>query len=276
VTRQGLRSLLFTIMKLIWSNSGDYLNLDPYNSEFSEYYMSTLSKDNANTFAPINSSVNLNCYTELRDAIKIISDLLVSKFKLTYFEKFLNLNLFDQAVLNELHQTWVLITLQNPRLLTVISKIDDTYLSIWNQINKQLHSIETDFHIDYHSNYKGWQTPNPYGVELLSFDFCQISIAFSQLGRTTFDKWTNFDRDVSNLDLNNFNTIGGELSIDLRRSSFKNAPLEYAEFCKNKNIPIAGGRLNLANFTNYEKNIATIKELFIKNLKNNNTIAFNE
>jgi len=63
--------------------------------------------------------------------------------------------------------------------------------------------------------------------------------------------------------------------INVHRPIIQTAPIEYKNFCTDNNIPTVGPRLNLANFTDYEINIAMIRKLIIKNSNiNNNLIVF--
>jgi len=267
--------VLFYIMKLFWSTTGDELLLDACNKEFSEFWLSSLDKDNTNYFKLVESNFDIECQQDLYANIKIISDILVSKFKLTTLEQFLTLDLLNQSTLNELHHDWVLLTHSYPNLPIILKSIDLTIFEAWNKINKLLHSIENDINLEYCTFKEGWEVKNPIGIDILNFNRCQISIGFSQLGRTTYSKWLNFDNNISDIDTNDYLQIGGEIHITVSRPIFQSAPTEYKNFCDSNNIPTVGDKLNLANFTNYEINIATIRELIIKNLKiKNNLISF--
>jgi hypothetical protein len=256
-------------MKLIWSQTGDELLLNACNKEFADYW--TQSFDGSLTLQ--HTKLNVNCLDDLLNNIVLVNSLLKSKFKISKFDEFVTANLFDQAVLNCLHRTWVSTVQRLPSLPTVLASIDTQYFDAWNQINKLLHAIELDFQFEYWGT-QYWETPNPFGTDVLNFDHSHISIIFSQKGRTTYDKWKNFDNDFHSQDTNNYAQIGSEIKISLFRPTTRSAPVEYLDFCKHNNIVPAGDQLNLANFSNYEQQLPTIRELFYRNLQQqNNTIT---
>ena len=262
-------------MKLFWSTTGDELLLDACNKEFSEFWISSLDKDNTNYFKLVESNFDIACQQDLYTKIKIISDTLVSTFKLTTLERFLTLDLLNQSTLNELHHDWVLLLRLHPNLPVFFKKLDLKIYESWNKINKLLHSIEDNLNVKYHSLKEGWEVKNPFGADILDFNRCHISIAYSQLGRTTYNKWLNFDKNINDADTNNYLQVGAEIYMNVNRPICQSAPIEYKDFCNSNNIPTVGDKLNIANFANYEINIATIRELIIKNLKiENNLISF--
>ena len=262
-------------MKLFWSTTGDELLLDACNKEFAEFWLSSLDKDNNNHFKLVESKFDITCQQDLYTKIKIISDILVSKFKLTTLERFLTLDLLDQSTLNELHHDWVLLLHLYPTLPAFLKKIDLKIYESWNKINKLLHSIEDNLNIRYHPLKGGWEVKNPFGTDILDFNRCHISIGYSQLGRTTYNKWLNFDKNINDIDTNNYLQVGAEIYMNVNRPICQSAPIEYKDFCNSNNIPTVGDKLNLANFANYEINIAMIRKLIIKNLSlKNNSMLF--
>jgi len=256
-------------MKLIWLQSGDELLLDACNVEFADYWTQSFNSN----LALQHTKLNVNCRDDLLNNIVLVNSLLKSKFKISEFDEFVTANLFDQAVLNCLHRTWVSTVQRLPSLPTVLASIDTQYFDAWNQINKLLHAIELDFQFEYWGT-QYWETPNPFGVDILNFNHSHVSILFSQQGRTTYDKWKNFDNDFHSADTNDYAQIGSEIKISVSRPTTGTAPVEYLDFCKHNNVVPAGSRLNLANFSNYEQELTNIRELFYRNLQQqNNTIT---
>jgi len=137
-------------MKLIWAITGDELPLDVCNQEFAEHWVSELNKSNSNSFSLSESMINFDCQEILYTQIKLVSNTLISKFKLNNFEQFLNLDLLEQSILNKLHHDWVLIAHSYPTLPTLLKSIDPIVFEAWNKINKILHSIENDLRFIYH------------------------------------------------------------------------------------------------------------------------------
>ena len=89
---------------------------------------------------------------------------------------------------------------------------------------------------------------------------------FSQQGRTTYNKWLNYDYNIRGQDTNDFVQVGSEVIIDLARPLTMSAPDNYQQFCKEQGLPVVGDRLNLANFRDYENLMTEIREKLYRNL----------
>jgi hypothetical protein len=260
-------------MKLIWNLSGDCLDIDPINYKLVQYWIDCLDRDNCNAFHLKKNYFDLDWPTALNEHICTIDDFLISKLKIDRLSVFRNQDTTDQTVLNNIHKTWIEIIYNYPKLVSLIAH-DTILYHHWNQINKKVHAIEEGFKSIYISK-KYWETPNIFGLDILSFNFCQLQIMFSQEGRGTFNKWNMFDYNIDDRDTNNFVSIGSEVLINLGRPCSYFPPKEYVDFCTSRGIPVIGKTLNLANFSKFESNLRDIRHVYLRNIaRENNTASF--
>jgi hypothetical protein len=262
-------------MKIVWSSTGDWLDLDPTNYDLVAYWINSLDRDQINTFHLGQSQFDLNWPAALRIHIQTIDTFLRDKLKITALSNFQEQNLIDQTVLNELHRTWVKLLVDYPKLVNVM--LHDTHNELhyhWNQVNKKLHLIEESFQSLYVAK-EYWETPNIFGTDILNFNIQQIQLTFSQAGRSTFNKWKIFDFNMTDTDTNDFFNIGSEVLINLNNPESHEAPKEYVDFCNANSIPVTGRYLNLANFKNYAADLTNIRHVYLRNIAHeNNTASF--
>lgn len=262
-------------MRIVWTRTGDSLNLTPINQELAEYWISALNQDKQNNFHLNSTSFDTQNSTNLRRHIQEIHLLLLDKFKISSFESYVSADLFDQDVINKLHRTWIKLHEKYPLLPNLLEKINTTSLMHWNQINKKLHAVEENFACSYQTSKPFWEVVNPFGTQLLNFNRCHIQINFSQRGRSTYNKWINQDCNIIDTDTNDFEQIGGEITINLKREIIQDPPTNYVEFCNTNKYPVVGAHLNLANFSNYNAQLTDLRHVLARNIEyENNTASF--
>jgi hypothetical protein len=262
-------------MKIIWTQSGDSLSLTPVNQALAEYWILALNQYKQNNFHLNSTKFDTQCTTDLRQHIQEIHESLLDKFKISVFESYVSADLFDQSVINELHRTWIKVHEKYPSLPTLLEKINASNLMHWNQINKKLHALEESFVYSYQTPQPFWEVDNPFDHQLLNFNRCHIQISFSQKGRSTYNKWFNQDHVINDTDTNNFEQIGGEIEINLRREIIQDPPVNYVEFCNANKYPVVGAYLNLANFSDYDEKLTDIRHVLSRNIEHeNNTASF--
>jgi len=262
-------------MKIVWNNTGDWLDLDPINYDLVAYWINALDRDQTNTFHLDQNYFDLSWPTALQTHIQTIDTFLNNKLKITALSNFREQDLLDQTVLNELHKTWVKLLVDYPKLVNImLHDINKELYYHWNQINKKLHLIEEHFQSLYVAK-QYWETPNIFGKNILDFNIRQIKLNFSQAGRSTFNKWKVFDSNIVDIDTNDFFSIGSEVMINLDNPESREPPGEYVNFCKANNIPVTGRYLNLANFKNYATDLTNIRHVYLRNIAHeNNTASF--
>jgi hypothetical protein len=105
-----------------------------------------------------------------------------------------------------------------------------------------------------------------FGSDILDFGVSNINIKFNSLGRSTYNKWKNFDMPTVE-DTNNFDEIYTELDINLAKPYTKTAPAEYVNWANQNKITPIGNNLGLANFYKLEENLTQYRKMFYNNFR---------
>lgn len=258
-------------MKLVWESTGDTLFIDVENSIVVEYWIDQINADKKNSFELVSSSFPVNeLVRDLSNNVKLINEIL-TKFKINYFSSH-DVDWLDQDNLNLLHTQWVKLQ-QDYKIVPVLSKFNDNVLQKFHDINKLIHQIEKSSFVSYvNDSLTTWQTPNPFGTTILKYGTWQVELQYQNLGRSTYEKWFNYDYNLIDTDTNNFTHIGGEIHFNICRSLAIDAPVEYVKFCSENNITPIGCKLPIGNF---KESITVVRQLFNKNVAiKNNRISF--
>lgn len=254
--------------KIVFSKTGDYINIVVENKELLEYWLSELKRTNKDIFKLQSSTFSDN--TELSKNVITVNSIL-SKFKIEPFPDSTN-NWLDQSELNRLHEQWVKMQHLYPNIVNLLRKIPKG-LENFNRINTLIHKIEKKVEIEYINDTElVWQTKNIFGPGIAKLGMWNIQISHQNLGRTTFSKWQNYDDNVVDQDTNNYTHLGGLIQINLARPYTVNFPIEYLKWCEKFKITPYGQLLPIGNF---DLDITTSRILFHKNVGiENNTISF--
>lgn len=257
-------------MKLIWKNSGDFIQIEPINLEVSQYYFTNWKKHNSDIFInekPFKVDKILN---ELKFCLNKINNVL-DFFKI----KDLNLSLsLNQDDLNLLHEHWVLLNRKYPSLGNLLEKKEKGSKKYLDDINELIHELESCFNFILSNNSTKF-LPNLFSSTITSFDISNVFLVYKNLGRQSYDKFIHFDKSTQNIDRNDFTELSGYIGINLEKPRSVKISPEYVEWCADNNISYpSGDRINLGNFLNLEKNLTLYRELFYKNfcLENNEVI----
>lgn len=250
--------------KLVWVITGDEVEIQPVDPQIYEYFVSNLDQNQQNRYRT--RSLELaRSIAELTNCLTEVGNLLQTKFGINSWSTD-SVDLLDQACLNHLHTTWVNLHLQYPGIASLSDKIlpgtgDQLY-----RINKLIHALEESF------NLLHFETPepatnfsNPFGPGILNFDSSGIRVDYNNLGRSTFNKFKNFDDQINGPDLNDFSEIYTSITVSLARPYTGTAPKEYIDWANSHNIQPHGSTLNLAQFDKLEENLLKYRKLFYKN-----------
>jgi hypothetical protein len=250
-------------MKLVWQKTGDFIDCDPIDYSFVEFWL-----DNQNNFEWNTTS----CFPqqELIDELTILIDRVhinLNKLKISLIDT--PADFVCQNTLNTLHRNWVQLHLTHPNISNLFGsefKIDI------ERINKALHELEESWNLVIKSE----QLPfvNTHRIPM-NFGDSNIKILYANLGRSTYNKWLNFDDNVTDVDTNNYNEINPLLLLKLNRSHSTTPPLEYANWCSKHQVRPTPDKILLANFKDLASKQDTYRSLFMKNfVLNNNDVIF--
>jgi len=257
-------------MKLVFEKTGDALGFESPNQDLLEYFLTQCKNSNRSVFKST-QSLKEDCL-ELFDCIHTVDNFLTSKLKINVFSKYREAQL-NQITLNHLHEDWVKFQLKYDKISLILESKQPELLHKFRWINEAIHNIETlsyDFR-----NYDNhvWQCLNPYGTSVLDFNQYNITMEFNNLGRSSFNKWNVYDKNLKDKDTNDFSMLSGQIFVKLTRPYTQSAPYGYKTWCKDNDYPVIGKTLGIGNFTN---TIDIVSEVFYRNMQNEGCTIFFE
>ena len=254
-------------MKLVFSSSGDKLNLTI--SEVAEWYVQQLDKDKVNYFHQIDMPISKSM-SKLRTVLEKTNDFFTKKFNIDVFNRYVGRQLV-QDDLNHIHADWVKLHHDKPGLIGLLEQVSQERLNDFRDINEFVHEYE-DGQLYEYRNYtkRRWAIDNPFGTKILNWNHWQIQIKGNNLGRSTYQKWLNYDDNAVDVDTTDIVTMSGNLVVDLKQPRTLRPPKEYEVYCQKHNIDCVNSEY--VNFANFIDNIDTVRETFEKN--KNDTFFF--
>ena len=254
--------------KLVWSSTGDVIKLNPSNNDVYNYFVEQLNKNNLNRYPMLNLGF-VNLSQELQTNFGLAQKLFRNRLNSSAFD--FEFDASNQEHLNSLHRRWVKVHQEFP----YIGKLFDTQIpGVLNRINKLIHAIEgLTQTVEIESPDSTKVIPNPFGTDILKYGIFNLSIAFNNLGRTSYNKWINGDT-TQDTDTNNFFEFYTTLRFKTLPPTEQLAPKEYQQWCQTYSIPCVGNQMPLANFDKLDENLLQYRQLFYKNsLVENNFIT---
>jgi len=254
--------------KLCWTQTRDAIELEILNHSVYDYFIENLNSQSLNQYTVSNLQYAA-LSQELQHRFGRIRSFVQNRLHLTDFD--FDFDTSNQDDLNHLHRQWVKLHQRYPN----VSALSDRVLpGDMAAINKLIHAIEESTHdmkaTTANTNYT---MPNHFGTDILKFDMCNVSIAYHNLGRTSWQKWQHDDR-INDSDTNNFNEIYTSLNLNVLRVRQRSMPTGYQTWCDQNKIPCVGSHIPLANFDKLDHNLLQYRQLFYKNsLIENNFIT---
>lgn len=262
-------------MKLIFTSTGDYIDIVYDNSVLAEFWINEINKDNVNSFN-LKDPVPLPKLDELTNNL-IEVNLILAKFNIDDLTT-IETNWHDQYNLNVLHERWVKLQHKHRNIVELLAKLPNNIVKKFHDINIQIHQIESTSMYTYENELRPgiiWQVKNPFDTSILKSGKWNVELHYQNLGRSLYDKWKNFDNNIFDEDTNNFTHIGGRVIINLDRPYTVGLPNEYIEYCSQHNTTPIADILPLGNFLNIEENLTKIRQVIYRNINDkNNRISF--
>lgn len=249
-------------MKLVWQKTGDYIDCDPVNHSFVEYWLAEQDHFIWNTTSVFPQKLLLSDLSDLISRVQ--TNLSKLKIKLIDADSYI-----DQSTLNTLHRNWVQLHLKYPNISNVFG---DQFRIDMERINKTLHQLEESWTLRLSSENDvlspDQKLPNQFGQS-------NIKLPYENLGRSTYNKWLNFDESLNTADTNNFNELHNKIAVNLNRSFISDPPIDYVYWTITKGFDPLPNELLLANFKDLETKQGTYRTLFMKNfVLDNNDVIF--
>lgn len=254
--------------RLRWTQTHDAIELEVIDHCVYEYFVEQLNSQNINQYTVL-SLEYASLSQELQQRFGRIKSFVQSQLRLTDFD--FELDPSNQDDLNHLHRQWVKLHQQFPNIATIANHVLPGDL---DAVNKLIHAIEeSTLALEAISLDTNYTMPNHFSAETLGFGVYNVSIAYNNLGRSTWQKWQNSDTTIDT-DLNNFADLYTTLRLNVGRTRTGNPPAEYQTWCEQHGLPCVGSQMPLANFDKLDENLLQYRQLFYKNsLVENNFIT---
>jgi hypothetical protein len=254
--------------RLRWTQTHDVIELAVVDHSVYEYFVEQLNTNALNQYT-VSDLGYASLSQELQQRVDRIRSFVQRRLYLTDFD--IELDPSNQDDLNRLHIQWVKLHQQFPNIATVADNVLPGDLAA---INKLIHAIEeSTLNFEAVSLNPYHIIPNPFGPTILDFGIYNISIAYNNLGRSSWQKWQNNDTTIDT-DLNNFLELYTTLRLNVGRSETRETPTQYQTWCNQHGLPCVGSQMPLANFDKLDENLLQYRQLFYKNsLIENNFIT---
>lgn len=248
-------------MKLVWSSTGDEIDIVPSYQKLCDLYLDVVQDKNA--FFCYEQSIEpdhiQSYHTHLSSVLEQLAVVgIAHEFELG--------EPFDQQHLNRQHRAWVTIQQKYPRLPDILGP----NAVHWHALNKCIHACEEMWQQTWKNTHTSWLAPNPY-KNMLSFSIANVRIHYADLGRSTFNKFQNYDNDLGT-DTSDYAQLSGELVISLSRPLDYTPPSSYIRWCLERGLKEVPGRcLNLGNIKDLEARQEDYRRILFRN--KNNTMS---
>jgi hypothetical protein len=290
----------------VFSSSGDSIPFEvTANQNLFEYFLANLNSSNENQF--LNNHLLANVVeqhvTTLHTNISRVNELLPL---LNVAPVEINLSptaYLNQDYLNRVHANWVIsqnieldieklrfstnaetATIGNQlhhmypdeirivKIADVLTKLD--FIDAYEAINIAVHNLECVFINDYliFDSPGKWNVfDNPFKDSILTNNgVTNFNFGYTYLGRKYYNKFINFDNDLTYDDHYNFEQLEFSFNINLSKPQTIPFSNQFLEWCATHNIPPIGNEIPIGNILDLHKNLALYREILYRNSKENN------
>jgi hypothetical protein len=250
------------LAKLIWESTGDEILFRVTFPDLFEYYLEQLKKQNQNNFVCKKTKFSNDLILSLQNSIKSIKKV---KDKLPFCITNWDGDILDQHYLNELHKDWVKTGIAYPKIISLLRMMQNLDVDYRN-INLDIHNLENSFVYKFVNYDKDpFQVTNIFGENVTGFNLDNIMLEFDNLGRSSWEKFKNWDDNINDTDTNNYQMLGGAVEFVLRRPQVIHPPPEYVKWCQQHNTNPVGMSISLGNIVDLDKNLTNIRKILIRN-----------
>ena len=287
---------------IVFDNTGDSIPFESVNTEILEYYVEFLNSNDGNHFECLdNTSADIHQTIAALKQVSIelnqwVPDILGREIPVYSDNEYL-----EQSNLNQLHADWVVSQTANydidtnrkaqrpgsladkihnyfpddirfPRVDQVIDLIGNA--KQYQQINVLVHKLEGLFNLlTFQSADKFYLcTNNVFDKhKVLTNDFGNLRMMFMHLGRSRYNKFTNFDKQFA--DENTYDQLIGYVSLHLVQPETVPFSNEYISWCQQLNKTPLGERLNFGNIPDIQSRLKDYRVVVLRNLSQYNKFS---
>ena len=280
---------------LVFENSGDDITFEAINPDIVEYYIECVKP--TNNFWLENPNVSTSMVKKVSELHEILveANAWLGPLFDTTLDTFEFHRYLDQDVLNLLHDAWVKTQSKQydidrkrkefnysgiaeelhdmfpdeerfPWLMDVATKIGK--IGSYSRVNEIIHSIEWLFSkMRFVCSNQWLEFENNFSKDRATLDICNLYLPFRHLGRTQYNKFTYFDRDLKYDDENTFNQLLKFVDVSLSLPQKIPYSPEYINWCKEHNRTPSGDLIPLGNIPDLYDNTEKYRTILLRNLR---------
>jgi hypothetical protein len=258
--------------KLTWTKTGDSFEVEPIHHDFSAWFVERCrfynSKFTTGVYATDFESESADHIIQQTQADIDIVNQLLPRFQLPVLK--IN-NWFDQQQLNQLHKDWVASV---DTVAKVLFNINREAYDAFNRINRQLHRIERMFVYKMRS-VDSWRENNPFVGHDFPTGVFNVNILYADHGRSSMEKFINFDDEPNDAELSNWKCVGSAIEIILSRPYRTEHPKAFLDYCTEHRIQPVDTKLPFGNLVDCKNRMSTTRQIMNRNfILDNNYLTF--
>jgi hypothetical protein len=261
------------IIRLTWSQTNDYFEIKAEDPEFAVWFVEQ-SSNLGNSYGYTGErtvSYHDNLIAELKNNIQEANQFLR---KINFPELLLVDDFCSQHNLNLAHKSWIAIQRKDPRIDQLFYHHSPELFKKYHTINTLIHRIESSFKYDCKCD-PHWRIDNKFKNTLPKHGLFNVSINYTDWGKSSWDKFLNGDPEPNDYELNNWNSIGSDININLNKPHLFTFPSDYNEYCEKHQIEKSVATWPLGNLVDYDNTMPTARNIMNKNIQiPNNTLQF--
>ena len=255
-------------MELVWTKTGDTLQIMEWDSEFVDYWLTNVKQTNKEKFNLVTPVPDYKS-----DELKLYVDQINEYLRQIDLELPVSSNVLDQDYLNLLHKSYVIMQ-HNRNIVDWLNLVGGPEaVKVYRAINGLIHNTERMVEYAYQGVEEHWSVPNPFGAQVLKFGTWQVELEYESLGRSSYEKYLNYDFNFIDDEVDNFQKFGARVKFNLGKPVIYDSPTEYfIIWQKNFFCAPIGYTLPIGNFAH---TIGEIRTVFYQNSRvDDNPITF--
>jgi hypothetical protein len=261
--------MLNPILRLTWSQTNDYFDVEVENSKFALWFVEQCNSF-GNSFACTsdNPTQQDQLILELKDNIQEVNWFLK---KINFTELPVPDDMCSQHNLNLVHKTWIGIVRKEPKIDKLLYHSSPELFKKFHNINRLIHCIENRFAY----NCLGtpyWKVENKFKDITPTYGVYNVSISYTDWGKSIWHKFKDGVDQPIDFELNEWNSIGSDIRINLCNPYTMAFPPDYLDYCIQHQIAPGIDTWPLGNLVDYKNTMAKARNIMNRNtqIPNNN------
>lgn len=291
---------------LVFDNSGDALSFEvKYNYDLFLFFVEQSNNENQNSFSNdrcLSRQVEPRL-THIQWALSKTNEVLYDLIRYSFKQQSKLENYLDQDFLNMTHCEWVksqqcIVDIdalryssnhREARLGNILHDMypDDIrkvkiaqamdklgYLYPYEEVNLAVHRLESQFNnanLEFKADQKWEVFDNPFIDSFVSNnDVVNFSFGYTYVGRQYYDKFTNFDTNLTYNDHYNYEQL--EYAFQLNLSKPQTIPFsnEFVEWTNKMDIKQVANQIPIANLVDIDTKVSEYRKILYQNSRDNN------